>query len=200
MQSCANLSSQAKTIACSVVLFSLIFFSPTSVKADGNNSSVKTLEISGQPDQKWQTVGEVFDIRNTSSSAGYGMRENYFTTSSSKGFDLANANLMIVRSKSTNHSNFLTNWWVNVGPELKDACWSSVIGELNPVNRADDSGWSSMPGALPRWSGGLRVVPEVTTFGEPGEGGNVLFAYAVSRSGSYEIPMESSRNHTMGCS
>ncbi len=65
MQSCANLSSQAKTIAGSVVLFSLIFFSPTSVKADGNNSSVKTLEISGQPDQKWQTVGEVFDIRNT---------------------------------------------------------------------------------------------------------------------------------------
>lgn len=112
------------------------------------------------------------------------MRSNYYSMAHNPGFDLAAAHLMIARGHAMNHTTFMAQWLVAVCPEDSAALWGCIASEINPVNRGDDLGWHRTRGELPRLTGGLQMVPETTTFGEPGSGSNVLFGFAVARSGS----------------
>ena len=117
------------------------------------------------------------------SAPGYGRRLTYYTIASEHGFDLADARLLISRSKSIDHTAFMSEWLVAVCPQETTTPWACVAGEINPVNRGDDQGWHATLGEVPRLTGGLLAVPEAATFGEPGIGGNILFGFAVAQSG-----------------
>jgi hypothetical protein len=142
------------------------------------------LNIAGVPDPVWSTVGPHFNVTNTSTMPGYGSRLTYYTAANNRGFDLADARLLIARSIGTDHTAFLAEWLVADCPQETKAPWACVAGEINTVNRGDDQGWHPTRAEVSRLTGGLLAVPETTAFGEPGVGGNVLFGFAVAQSGA----------------
>jgi hypothetical protein len=139
------------------------------------------LNVSGEPDPVWATVGELRNMTNRSSKAGYGLRSTYYTMAHDPGFDLASANLLVSRGHGINHTSFMSQWLVAICPD-EAAAWSCISSEMNPVNRGDDQGWHPVRWGIPRLTGGVQVVPETNTFGEPGLGNNVLFGFAVAQS------------------
>jgi hypothetical protein len=136
------------------------------------------------PPSEWDTVGPVTNIFNKGVKPAYGTRLAYFSKASNQGFDLASADIAISRATNPYHTAYLTHWFVQVSPLDDQHFWTATIAELNPVNRGDDPGWTDTLSTLPRFAGGMRVVPETKTFGEPGTGGNIEYSYAVAPSGA----------------
>jgi hypothetical protein len=78
----------------------------------------------------------------------------------------------------------MAHWYVQVSPNDSSHNWSAMGGELNPVNRGTDTGWTSTRGANNEWTGGWQVVGESQTFGQGGNTYNILFGYGTARSGA----------------
>src|ERR1700679_2693297 len=132
------------------------------------------LKVSGAPDPTWHTVGHLQNITNSSDVVGYGMRSTYYTMARNPGFDLASANILISRGGGINHTAFMSQWLVAVCPQEASA-WGCIASEMNPVNRGTDQGWHPTRTTESQLTGGVQVVPETNTFGEPGIGSSVLF-------------------------
>ena len=136
------------------------------------------------PPTEDHTVGHVTNVVNKSDEVGYGTRFAYFSYATKPGFDLATADISISRATDPVHTAYAAHWFVQVSPQDDQHFWSATIAELNPVNRGNDPGWTDNLSSLPRVAGGLRVVPETKTFGEPGMGRDIEFAYAIAQSGT----------------
>lgn len=157
------------------------------------------IDVRGTPSGGYQTIGDVWNITNTSASTvGYGMRLNYINDGTpASGFDVAFG--MVVNFKGlTTGAQALANWHIYHGPNNNTWQGGFVWGELNPVNRGPDMGWANKPGALPRWCGGIRFVPESQdATGDGGTGRNVTFAYTAARSGSVNIDGTYAKTYTI---
>lgn len=149
-----------------------------------NNPVVQEEYFRGVPGSN-QVVGKLLSVSNTSaSSAGYGCRMNYVNTGApSSGFDLATGYICEWEGMAGGQAQVAWNVYhtPNSGTWTGGFAWT----EINPVNRGPDMGWANRPGALARWVGGSRFVPESADFtGDGGTGRHVHFAYTVSPSGS----------------
>ena len=183
-----NRRSRAGTgpIATAIALVEILAVTPamTQIAKGPSNGPAAHIEgYAGPIAPPWNAVGPVFNITNNGTLAGYGTRIDYYSSANAPGFDLATADIAIARATAPNHTAYLSHWFVQVSPLDDKHFWSATIAEMNPVNRGDDPGWTDNLGSLPRFAGGVRIVPETSAFGEPGTGRNIEFAYAVAANG-----------------
>lgn len=140
--------------------------------------------IAGTPSADWRTVGPFENIYNQGPGIGYGHRINYYSYGTDGGFDIGEGVLMIDRATAPHGTQSLASWLVNVCFDTQAVGFGCFVQEQNPVNRGADGGWGETRGQFNQWTGGTQVVPESSTFGEPGSAGNTLFGFLTASSGS----------------
>jgi hypothetical protein len=145
----------------------------------------------------YQTIGPLFNITNNGSAVGYGGRFNFYSYATASGFELANSVIMVVRATTgINHTSYMSRWDVNVCPNDAVDGFACQIAEINPVNRGLDLGWSNNLSTMQQWYGGVRMVPESSTFGEAGTGRNVTFGFSIAHSGAVNTDGNYAKTYT----
>jgi len=80
----------------------------------------------------------------------------------------------------------LVSWQVAISPTVGGISpltrWGIFAEEKNWVNRHTDHGWSASRTTMNNYVGGLQLVPESSTFGEPGTTYNSLFHLVICHS------------------
>jgi len=154
--------------------------------------------VRGTPSGGYQTLGHVWDITNTSTTVGYGLRVNYTNTAlPTTGFDLAAGFICNWKGNLTGNMQGQVIWQIYATPNNNTWTGGFVAQELNPVNRGPDMGWVHKPGAHVRWHGGIRFVPESQDpTGDGGTGRHVTFAYTLAFSGSNNADGVRTRTYT----
>ena len=134
-------------------------------------------------------VAQRTDVYNNTTATGQGTRYAYYTKATALGNDMGHTDILGVQTTSPpgvgSFISYMNSWIVHVSPKDTAGNWWSVPILLNPVHRGDDLGWASVLGTRARYTGGMSICPESTDFQVQPPGavmGNILFAYAVSRS------------------
>lgn len=131
-------------------------------------------------------TGAKIGAHNTGPNATYGALVEYHSVAADGGFDTGLGVLMTADPvfQPGKQMIFEAMWIVAISPNDTTHAWGGCISEMNFVNRGPDPGFRrdrTFPGNN---TGGLLFVPEVADFsGGGGEGKNVGYAFAVSRSG-----------------
>jgi hypothetical protein len=129
-------------------------------------------------------AGPTFSAHNTGANPALGSLFQYFSTAGRAGFDTG-SELVAVSDPAFiagQSPSFEAQFVVSISPNDTSHNWGQNVAEWNTVNRGRDMGWRrDRTSANP--TGGLLIVPESITFGQPGEGKNVTYGYSTSRSG-----------------
>lgn len=120
------------------------------------------------------TLGLELNVYNNgtriSTLLAYGFRVTYTnTTAGQTMYDIGSAfhNVWQVAPGPVGAQMF-GQWIIAEGPSDSTKTWGIVGGEINVVNRGDDTGWTDFRGHLPRFSAGLQLAPESNTFSHGG--------------------------------
>jgi hypothetical protein len=139
--------------------------------------------------KKGASVAPIITTHNKGPEAAVGEVHQYFSSAFKPGFDVGTEWTAIFdpdHSDQSKISTSLAQWFLLETPNDPSnlvKVWGSNIIEFNIVNRGPDDGWHrDRTGHHP--TGGLLMVPETKTFGQPGEGKNATYAYSLSHSGS----------------
>jgi hypothetical protein len=131
------------------------------------------------------TGGAFIQNTNTTGDPGYGARVNYFQngTAQTTGFTIGHG--VIGQWNNINGGQGLASWLVAASPNSTTASFGVFGQEVNPINCSSDMGYAKRRGVLPRWTGGIQVVPEANDL--TGRFGNncynTLYGLAVTPSG-----------------
>lgn len=130
-----------------------------------------------------QTAGQLFEVENTG-GAGYALRLNLKQSGAvASGFAIGMGS--VCEFPGVNGGQGLASWLVAATPIGTTNTFGVFGQEVNPINRAGDSGYARRRGALPRWTGGIQIVPEAKDLvgGTGNNCFNVTYAFAVACSG-----------------
>lgn len=138
----------------------IVLFDPLDIGIANTSDGLNSIARSGAPSTQ-SAVGQLLNVTNSSATPGYGVRVNYYQTGAqSSGFSIGHGSISVFTG--TNGGQGLASWLVSASPTNAANTFGIFGQEVNPINRASDSGYSKTRGALARWTGGIQLVPEAT--------------------------------------
>ncbi len=162
---------------------------PAFVTAAGAQQAViGTITVNGQPNAASSTIGMHLDVYNPGTlqptSIVYATRTTYTNEAAGQTmYDFGHAVQAVwQRAPGVAGGQMFGQWTIAEGPIDSTSNYGIVGYEINPVNRGNDTGWTSRRDSLARFSVALQLVPEANSFTHGGTAQNITAALVIAQS------------------